>query len=118
MSNLIGQFYFKKGANGNLFGEFSNNHSTWITTESADLTFDKKKENPNNYIGKYYSTWQEEGKPHFAILTITRKANPDAIDDIFTLTWEIKGEDTFWGEGFIIDKMLIGHYRNFPNINL
>ncbi len=70
MAKVNGRFYFKQTSNGNLIGEFSNDHSqNEISTESADLKIAN-----GNYLGEYYSTWQEKGKqPCFAKLIISSK---------------------------------------------
>ena len=52
MPKLIGSFYFDRTASGNLVGEFVNNQSSFVMTESAN----PKGKFPN-FIGKYDSTW-------------------------------------------------------------
>lgn len=104
-NNLIGCFYFKQTINGNLIGEFSNNKSPGIYTESSDSL-----ENTGNYLGKYYSTWQENGKPKNAVLEISQKLNTE--NKIFSLTWRnSKGISVFKGEGMLCDNTLIGDYQ-------
>jgi hypothetical protein len=107
-NDLIGRFYFKKTSNGNLIGEFSNNQkNSRISTESSDLV---KSENANrNYIGTYNSTWQENGKPLFADLTISPKIGNN---ELFTLSWSRNGKPIFKGEGMLCDDILIGDYQN------
>jgi hypothetical protein len=105
MATITGRFYFKQTSNGNLIGEFSNDHSTGISTESADL----KSANENLYLGKYDSTWQDNGKPGcFADLEITHK--PNTNNKIFTLKW--RGKSNFDGEGMLCDNILIGDYHD------
>lgn len=105
---LIGRFYFKKTGNYNLLGEFSNNKSNLIFTESADTT---GHDSSKDFIGTYNATWQENGEAFFATLTITFKTN--TTQQIFELKWMNNNEIIFIGEGFVFDDVLIGDYRNF-----
>ena len=106
---IIGRFYFKQTSNGNLIGEFSNHQSDQIFTESADL----KSAKGNLYIGKYNSTWQENGKsPCFANLEILPR---NGSGKIFSLTWsENNGTPIFRGEGMLCDSIMIGDYQSVP----
>ncbi len=107
-NNLIGRFYFKRTKNGNLIGEFSNLNSLKNSTESADAI----EVEDNSFIGEYHSTWQENGKAHDAKLTIEYKENTH--NSIYVLKWFAKGQDIkFQGEGFLVDDILIGDYRDF-----
>ncbi len=103
-NNLIGRFYFKQTSNGNLIGEFSNNKSPGIYTESSDSF-----KSTGNYLGNYNSTWQEDGIPKFAILKISQK--PKTNNKIFTLKWSEEGTPIFKGEGMLCDNILIGDYQ-------
>jgi|HubBroStandDraft_2_1064218.scaffolds.fasta_scaffold275467_2 hypothetical protein len=103
MPKIIGRFYLKHTSNGNLIGEFSNDHSAEISTESCDL-----RGNANGYVGQYHSTWQENGNPFFADLEITHK--PNTNNKIFTLKW--RGASNFDGEGMFCDDILIGDYHS------
>ena len=102
-NELIGRFYLKKTNNGNLLGEFSNNESNKIFSESADSV-----DESCCFIGDYNSTWQEDGLYHFAKLTIAFR--PETNKKIFTLKW-VEGSKTFIGEGMLCDNILIGDYR-------
>jgi len=99
---IIGRFYFKQTTNGNLIGEFSNNHSTGISTESCEL-----RERKGDYLGDYESTWQENGKPILAQLTISPKPN-----GLFILEWRKGPMCIFKGEGMLCDDILIGDYHS------
>lgn len=103
-NDLLGRFYFKKTSNGNLVGEFSNNKSKSISTESAD-----KIESFDSYIGTYNSTWQENGTMRFAKLYISQKK--DTGNTIFTLEWKVDDKLIFVGEGMFCDNILIGDYQ-------
>ena len=103
-NNLFGRFYFKKTSNGNLVGEFSNNTSRSISTESAD-----KVESADSYIGKYNTTWQENGIVRFAKLNISQKQETGNM--IFTLEWKENDNLIFVGEGMFCDNILIGDYQ-------
>ncbi len=104
---IIGRFYFKKTQNNNLIGEFSNNLHNRNYTESADSICATE-----NFIGEYYSTWQDNGKATFAKLKIEYKEGSGT--SLFKLEWfSEKEEKIFEGEGFLCDDMLIGDYRDF-----
>ena len=119
MPKLIGRFFFKKTDNGNLIGEFSNNPGSGISTESADLIPDSAilKENADlkegyangGFVGEYNSTWQEDGKPHFAKLKIFIKTGSHKL---FTLEWHRGKQLIFEGEGMLCDGILIGDYHD------
>jgi hypothetical protein len=107
--SLIGRFYFKKTSNGNIKGEFSNNKSDFIYSESADL---QSEFNSDTFIGTYNATWQEEGESFFAVLNISHKKS--SLQRIYELEWVTKeGKLMFIGEGFVFENTLIGDYRNF-----
>jgi hypothetical protein len=108
MIKTTGRFYLKQTSNRNLIGEFSNRQNDNIFTESADL----KSENANeNYIGKYNSTWQENGTAYFKVLEIMHK--PNTNNKIFTLKWRgERDESGFDGEGMLCDDILIGDYHS------
>jgi hypothetical protein len=99
---LIG---IKQTSNGNLIGEFSNDHSDKISTESCDLT---SGDNSSNYLGEYDSTWQEERKPVFANLKISKAERSSRL---FHLEWRRSGALVFEGEGMLCDDILIGDYH-------
>ena len=104
-NKIAGRFFFKKTDNGNLIGEFSNNDpSSKISTESADL---QPEIHNSGFIGTFHSTWQEAGKPFFAVLTISQKTN----SKLFTLEWNRNNEPIFKGEGMLVDGVLIGDYH-------
>ena len=107
--SLIGRFYYKQTKNGNLLGEFSNNFTDENITECANIksTFEKK----NKFIGSYATAWLENSAKSL-ILKIEYKTQNK---EIFKLTWTNpkNNEIIFYGEGFIVDKILIGDYRDF-----
>lgn len=103
---LIGRFYFKKTANGNLLGEFSHNRSEINSSESADIL-----NYSDDFIGTYFTTWQENNAPRSANLKIEFKQGTG--DRIYKLTWTLDNKELFLGEGFLCDKILFGDYRNF-----
>ncbi len=100
---IIGRFYFKKTCNGNLIGEFSNDHGPDVSTESCDLIGSS-----NGYIGKYHSTWQEKEESLFANLTIEKKGS----SHLFALNWSRDDHSVFVGEGMMCDEILIGNYQS------
>ena len=99
---LIGSFYFERTTVGNLIGEFANNFSDYVMTETAN----PQKQN-QNYIGTYDSTWYDDDA-HHAKLVITQK--PGTHNKIFILKWIEGVITTFEGEGFLYRDTLIGHY--------
>lgn len=105
MSKLFhGRFSFKKTQSGNLLGEFSNNSSDGVFTESADLC-----KNENGFEGTYITTWQESGSAIVCNLSITKKyANSN---NIYTLIWSDTSGTTFTGEAMIVDNILVGDYK-------
>lgn len=107
--HLIGRFYFKQTHNGNLIGEFSNNRTNIISTESADTLTTTQHA---NFIGEYNGTWQQDSTPFFCKLKIQFK--PNTFDKIYSLTWtDLDGNLKFIGEGFVFENSLIGDYRDF-----
>lgn len=101
--SVFGSFYFKRTQSGNLLGEFTNNTIDFNTSESADTI-----NYSENFIGQYRSSWIEESVTFQAILTISHKVNSR---NKFLLKWE--GDNfAFWGEGFIVDDILLGHYSD------
>jgi len=100
MTKVTGSFYFKLTVNGNLIGEFTNNHSDGITVEAAN-----RNDVGNSFIGNYQTSWRE-GNTYSADLSITFRENSNQLK--FELLW--KGTNIFRGEGFLVDGILIGHY--------
>ena len=98
-NHFTGSFYFDKTVNGNLIGEFSNNGSDSIMTESATA-----KSNGSNFEGGYISTWFDIDLT-MADLTITKKGKK------YLLEWTNTGKEDFTGEGFLSGDKLIGFYK-------
>lgn len=116
---INGQFYLNLTRNGNLLGEFSNDSGDFVSTESADLDADSEIHVDENgktieYARKWKSTWQEDGKPIFANLTIIPREKKNAGNKIFTLEWiNSKGEQMFVGEGMLDNNnTLFGRYKS------
>lgn len=105
---LIGRFYFKKTLNGNLIGEYSNNSSFENKTEGADIL--DNRNDKDSFSGKYKSTWFDKKAISLnLIIDFKEKSN----NTIYKLIWEDNSEVIFYGEGFVVDDILIGDYRNF-----
>jgi len=102
---VLGRFYFKQTANGNLLGEFSNTGMQVNRTESADIT--SRFNLP--FIGTYRSTWFEQNEQS---LDLEIQYKIDSNNRIYTLIWSNNGAITFVGEGFVVDSILIGDYRD------
>ena len=106
MSKIIGRFYFKIDINNNLVGVFSNNLHTINYSEFAQRLLG------SGFTGEFNSTWTDDLGTFHAKLKINLK--PHSLD-IYTLQWS-NGLIQFFGEGIIIDNILIGDYRNFNSI--
>lgn len=102
---IIGRLYFRLTASGNLIGEFSNQISTGNTTESAD----RITGHSSTFIGDFRSTWLDDNEPVFATLRIQAK---EGTINIFSLSWQINGSQSFVGEAIVVDGLLIGDYRD------
>ena len=111
-TKILGRFYFKRTRNGNLVGEFSNDHSDRVSTESSDLLPGESGDNQGAYNGSYHSTWQENGNSFFAHLNISPAVRSKCL---FRLEWRDKsanGKLLFKGEGMLCDDILIGDYQS------
>jgi hypothetical protein len=104
-NKIYGRFYFKKTSNGNLIGEWSNRESVEVSTESADL-FEPGEDPKVPFVGKYHTTWQENGNPRHQVLDIKKKQQNSPI---YALRW---GNDAFTGEAMLCDDILVGDYRS------
>lgn len=102
---ILGRFYFKQTLNGNLLGEFSNYMINQNTTESADLI----SEFDQMFIGNYRATWFGHMAESLD-LEIRFKSNEN--NRIYSLIWSKNQEIIFIGEGFLVDNILIGDYRD------
>lgn len=102
---VLGRFYFKQTANGNLLGEYSNTEMNLNRTEGADITslFSLP------FIGTYTTTWFEQSAQSLN-LEIQFKVNGN--NRIYSLTWTNNGNTVFVGQGFLVDGILIGDYRD------
>ena len=107
MNEIFGSFYLTITVNGNLLGEFVNNFSNRIVTESAN-----RQINSTTFEGAYESTWND-GDNHLATLTIAIKPNTDT--GIYIVRWEEDNHIIYQGEGFLLhNDTLIGFYTNQP----
>jgi hypothetical protein len=112
MYEVTGRFYFKRTTNGNLIGEFSVDKNDEVFTESADW-----QHGGIDFIGTYYSTWQENKKPQFADLEISLLTKPpkSGKGKLLLLEWKGGGYD-YEGVGMLCDDMLIGDYHSIKTI--
>lgn len=99
---IIGSFYFRKTTNGNLIGEYTNNTSERVTTESADLIGDQNE----SFIGDYQTTWFDG---HGQTMTLSIRLTGRNVN-IFRLVWSDGNTDHFIGEAFLNEGLLIGLY--------
>lgn len=105
-----GWFYFKVTDNGNLIGEFSNEHINGeICTESSVYVGGKR-----NLIGAtstasatYATTWLDfHNDPAYAVLKITRTGN------VFALEWKENKAVLWKGNGMLCDGILVGEFHS------
>lgn len=96
---FTGSFYFDRTVNGNLIGEFSNNETEFIMTESA-IT----KTINSTFEGLYTSTWYDDEQQK-ATLEITK------IGFKYKLNWTEPGKQEYEGEGFLTADKLVGFYK-------
>ena len=106
---IVGRFYFKQTISGNLIGEFSNNLSSRNLTECANI--ENKIDEP--FCGEFKTAWFEN---EVNSLNLKIEIKDISINNIYKLTWSNKTRIVFWGEGFLVENMLIGDYRNFEEI--
>jgi hypothetical protein len=112
-NTMIGRFYFKLTAGGNLVGEFSNDSTNRTYTESADRVMP----GTSSYLGDYFSTWHEDGgtQAELTKLTITLKGG---CNNIYTVIWEeypssqVPPKLRFKGEAMLCDDILVGDYSS------
>ena len=108
---LIGNFYYQRTEYRNLIGEFTNNKTEIVISESADFISIIESENPdsgigNQFLGQYNSSWRQGNDVFRLTLKITRRH-----DSKFSLTWRNEnGVTEYEGEGFMVGEMLIGYY--------
>lgn len=102
---FVGSFYFDITSNGNLVGEFSNNKSIIIQTESANVI--NKKGKP--FEGTFISTWFDS-KLNRAKLTV------EVFGCKFKLTWTETNNQDYYGEGFLKGNILIGYYKKVVHV--
>jgi hypothetical protein len=103
MSKIVGHFYFKLTANGNIIGEYSHHGMKTVTIESANW-----KTKTIGFFGTYDTIWIENGNLMNMTLEIADVKNTQI--PIYLLVWNDGTNDIYKGEGFIVDGMLIGSY--------
>lgn len=98
--DFTGVFYFERTTNSNLLGEFSNNESEIIMTESAIASG-----GTNDFEGDYTTSWFDF-KVNGVNMKIKRTGNK------YEITWlDNDGKPIFKGEGFLAGNKLIGFYK-------
>jgi len=110
IKKVIGHFYLKKTVNRNLLGEFTNETTENIFTESADL---QSPIGDDSFSGIYLTTWRENRDSYIYELRVSINEKSNNLK--YNLLWKnIKDSNViFIGEGFLVNNMLIGHYRTF-----
>ena len=102
MSKVIGRFYFEIDSKNNLNGKFSNNLHTTNYSEIANRL------SGTGFIGDFNTEWIDDKGPFKSHLKIDLKTGSM---DIYSLNWK-NGMIEFFGEGIIVNNILIGDYRN------
>ena len=110
MSNrLIGRFYFKKTANGNLVGEYSNRHAASVRSYAEAAS---RISSGSDWIGDYVTTWCEAPNNECFSAKLQITARPHCVG-IFSLRWDsVSGSRLFSGEAMLCDDMLVGDYTD------
>lgn len=113
---VIGSFHFRLASSGNLIGEYINNHSTTILTESANrenpIAFSRN--NKPTFEGNYVTSWLEGNRAQSNRINIDRIQNSNVLNVIWTT---IRGEITFQGKAaFMDDNNIYGYYSGNPFI--
>lgn len=112
MDQIIGRFYFKLTANGNLLGEYSNNHTTCCVTEAANRIV--KKHDPAHierygFVATYKTVWRESNNE--AVCSDLSIRVKKGCSRIYSLEWKSPaGVHQFEGEGMLCDDILVGNY--------
>jgi hypothetical protein len=112
MTRLIGRFYFKKTANGNLIGEYSNRDPASARSYAEAAT---RIACGSEWVGDYTTTWCEAPKNECVSARLEIEAKPDCVG-IFSLRWRPtsvpNGKEMFVGEAMLCDDMLVGDYTS------
>jgi len=99
----IGSFWFQLTQNGNLVGEFIDNVTKKIVSESADC---RERGKLDKFVGTFGSSWLESLRPKSMVLKIKKSQN-----GIHELTWSDKNEVRYYGKAFLSgDGKLAGTY--------
>ncbi|MFC7523130.1 hypothetical protein ACFQRK_04205 [Parapedobacter sp. GCM10030251] len=102
-SKDIGSFWLQLTQNGNLVGEFIDNVTKKIVTESADC---RERDKLDSFVGTFGSTWLESDRPKSMVLEIDK--NRSGTDE---LTWSDKNGVRNYGEAFLSgEEKLVGTY--------
>lgn len=109
MGDIIGTFYFKRTKTGNLIGEYSNCGMITVDAEVANVI---KSENVG-FIGEYNCVFEEDDGCQTVTLHIKLKYKDN--NKIYSLKWSKNNKTIHWGEGILVDDMLIGNYRSFES---
>ena len=106
---LIGRFYFKRTATGNLLGEYSHRRSA---TRSVYAEAATRTSAGRGWEGTYRTVWREE--PNFAPVFATLKiSQAEGSTILFKVEWFNEANEAdriFEGEAMECDGNLIGDY--------
>jgi hypothetical protein len=106
---LLGRFYFKKTANGNLIGEYSNRHHA---TKRSYAESASRLSKGAGWVGEYVATWCEPPSRRCLSATLEITAKPKCVG-IFVLRWNSdQGLRLFSGEAMLCDDILVGDYTD------
>lgn len=106
---LIGRFYFRQTANGNLLGEYSHrtSKSRSVYAEAATRTAGVK-----GWIGEYRTVWREEPNftPSSALLKISHAEGSASLFQVRWFDERNPGRLLFEGEAMECEGNLVGDY--------
>lgn len=102
---IIGHFYMKLTASGNILSEYSHTTMGHVAVEAANRPLNNR---PIKFEGTYDTVW-EWGK---ASIQMKLKIVEFPKAGIFELTWSDKSGDIYYGTGFLVDGMLVGSYMD------
>ena len=111
MTKLVGNFYYNRTVNGNLLGEFTNNLDDRILSESCNPS--EPDTLPNDFIGRYNSSWQQNTDTFGFTLEIQTHPNTPTK---FKLIWRNNATPVYFGEAFRVGEMLVGFYTDDRNL--
>lgn len=107
---IIGHFYMKLTASGNILSEYSHTNMGRVAIEGANRPL---KNRPIKFEGTYDTVW-DWGK---SAIKMKLKIVEFSATGIFELTWSDKAGILYFGTAFLVDGMLVGSYMDDVTYN-